>query len=66
MNLGHYLLFAVVYLIFGLILLVGLALVVNFSINIGAILGIGKSKPGLKINRKSVRNKLSKRRKEDR
>ena len=62
-NLGNYLILGIVYFMFGIILLIGLALLANFSINMASILGIIKNKPGLK-SKKESNKKLPKRRKD--
>jgi hypothetical protein len=63
-GLSYYLILGVVYLVFGFILIVGLALLANFLINLGAILGIGKSKVKSKGHKESNSKRLPKRRKD--
>jgi hypothetical protein len=63
-----YLALAIFYFLVGLVLLIGIALLVNFSINLGIILGFIRSKSGSKNreeqNRKEPKKKLPKRRKD--
>jgi len=60
--LSGYLLFALWYSMLGFILLVGLALLLNFAINVGIMVGIIRS-PKIE-NRKEAKKKLPKRRKD--
>jgi hypothetical protein len=62
LKLSDYLLFALWYSMLGFILLVGLALLLNFAINIGIMVGIIKS-PKIR-NYKEAKKKLPKRRKD--
>jgi hypothetical protein len=59
-DVSYYLVFTILYTMLGFILSVGLALLVNFSINMGNILGIGTKNAVSKNNKKGSRNKLSK------
>jgi hypothetical protein len=63
-TLGFYLLLGGLYLVLGFICLVGWALLVNFVINLGAILGIGANRLEPKSKKESISKKLPKRRKD--
>lgn len=63
-NVGYYIASVIVYLLWGFILAIGLALLANFFINIRAILGIGKRKIESTSKTKSPRKKFQKRRKD--
>lgn len=62
-NLAFYLTISFNFLLLGFILLIGLALLVNFMINIAVILGFGESRQELK-SKKVPEKKLPKRRKD--
>ena len=66
LNIMEYLMFAVLYSIFGLILFVGVFLLLNFGINLGIVLGFIKIRSNNKQRRKSkkTKKKMPKRRKD--
>jgi hypothetical protein len=68
LDLEGFLILSPLMLMFGLVLFIGLALLINFVINVGIVLGVGRdrlrSRNGKELNRKEVKKKLPKRRKD--